>query len=187
MTTTTPASAAGLCARAALLSGILARPVNGALLWQVRDEVFASQWSRDTPEALRGVGLLHESATARESAERINADFARLFVGPEARVEPCESRFREADVAELEALYASVGFQAHEQLPADHLANELAFFSQLTMLSDNPERQLTEFARNHLRPWAGECLAEISLRAATLFYQGIGAIGMDYIESLPTR
>nr|NLD39962.1 hypothetical protein [Actinomycetales bacterium] len=188
MTTATPSAASGLCARAALLSSLLAHPVDAGTLWQVRDELFASQWLRDTPEASRGLALLRESASAREGVERLAGDFDRLFVGAGARVVPRESHYRSAMTGGmLEGVYSELGFTAPQALPGDHLASELGFFSQLTVLTPAPEQHLANFARDHLRPWAAECFAEISLTAATLFYQGVGAIGMDFVESLRTR
>ncbi|HHW84405.1 MAG TPA: hypothetical protein GX743_11460 [Actinomycetales bacterium] len=188
MTTTTPNAASGLCARAALLSTLLSHPVEAGTLWQVRDELFASQWLRDTPEAVRGLALLRESASAREGVERLAMDFQRLFTGPDARVVPLESAYRpEVKPSQLSAMYEQMGFTQPDSLPADHLASELGFFSQLPVLTPSPAQHLADFAREHLRPWAAECFAEVSMTAATLFFQGVGAIGMDFVESLPMR
>lgn len=186
MQATTPIT--GLCARATLLSGLVAKPAQAETLWQVRSDVFESQWSRSSDEALRGLALLRESAAARETPERIAADFERLFGGEEPRVVPLESAHVSGlDVAALERDYAAAGFTGLPDLSADHLASELAFFSHSALVSPSPEADLNTFARDHLRRWAAECLAEISMAAASLFYQGVGAIGMDFIESLPTR
>lgn len=171
-----------------MISTLLARPVEAGTLWQVRDEVFASQWMRDTPEASRGLALLRESAAARESVERLTVDFERLFTGSERRIDPVESAYvPDVSAADLELVYGEVGYRPIPDLPADHIANELGYFSQLTVLTSTPQHHLAHFAREHLRPWAAECLAEISLTAASLFYQGVGAVGMDFVESLPTR
>lgn len=188
MIETSPTATSGLFARAALLSELLAAPASAENLTLLRAETFPAQWARNTVEAARGLGLITESGAAHESVERVAADYKRLFVGPGRRIVALASAYApHLQAADLEAVYAELGFQPIPALPAHHLANELAFFARLTVLSPAPEQLLTTFAREHLRPWAGECLAEISLRAATLFYQGVGAIGMDFIESLPTR
>lgn len=181
-------TASGLYTRAALLSKLLAHPARPGTLWQVRDEVFAAEWMRETPEALRGLALLRESGAANETEERLSTDFERIFGGDVPRVVPLESTYRPGVSArDLARIYEESGFHQLSGLPADHLANELGYFSALGGISASPEEHLTSFAREHLRPWAGACLAEISQSAATMFYQGVGAIGMDFIESLPTR
>lgn len=179
---------AGLCARATLLSGLVASPAQADTLWQVRGDVFASQWGRTSDEALRGLALLRESASARETPERLSQDFERLFEGEEPRIVPRESHYVDGvDVDALAEQYERAGYTGVHRLPADHLANELGFFSQLALVSPSPEQQLNGFARDHLRVWGAECLAEISMAAASLFYQGVGAIGMDFVETLPAR
>ncbi len=181
-------TASGLYTRAALLSKLLARPARPGTLWQVRDGVFADEWMRETPEALRGLALLRESGAANETEERLGADFERIFAGDAPRVLPLESSYRPGvSAGDLLGIYEDLGFHQLTGLPADHLANELGYFAALGVLAASPEEHLTSFAREHLRPWAGACLAEISQSAATMFYQGVGAIGMDFIESLPTR
>jgi len=188
MSSTAMHATAGLCARAALLSSLLSAPADPATLCQVRDDAFAGQWERSSPEARRGLALLRESANAQEDEERLAADFTRLFEGEERRIDPRESAYRpEADLVELAATYEAAGFAAPFELPLDHLATELLFAARLPDAAPRPARALAGFAHAHLRLWASECLAEVSLRASSLFYQGVGTLGMDYIESLPTR
>lgn len=188
MTSTAAHATDVLCARAMLLSTLLEGPVDALTLSQVREPEFAASWERTTPEARRGLALLRESAAAAEDLERLAADFARLFEGEECRVIPREAVYRpETDLAALAAVYAKAGFAVPEGLPVDHIATELRFAALLPGAASRPDRALATFTHDHLRVWASECLAEVSLRAGSLFYQGVGTLGMDYIESLPTR
>ncbi len=178
----------GLCGRAMLLSSLLAHPIEAEQLWQVRDDYFADHWGRSTPEAQRGLALMRESASAREDVAKLAADFDRLFGGPTPRVVPRESTYRSDITAQtLEVVYLTAGVSLTMDQPADHIATELAFVAQLPISSATPARTLAEFTREHLRTWAPVCLAEISMRAGSLLYQGVGALAMDYIESLPTH
>ena len=177
-----------LCARALLLSSLLEAPVDAVTLSQVRDPGFATQWERTSPEARRGLALLVESAAAGEDLERLAADFTRLFDGEECRIIPRESAYRpETDLDSLAAAYNRMGFVVPAGLALDHIATEPRFAAGLPETAPRPDRALASFAHDHLRVWASECLAEISLRAGSLFYQGVGTLGMDYVESLPTR
>lgn len=184
MTINTSSLSTGMAARASLLAALVGRPVDVNLLWQVRDDYFCTQWARTTPEAERGLALLRESASARETAERLNADRERLF-GPEGRISLTESCRTGQESGHLADYYAAYGFASFDGLPADHLATELRFLAHLA--SSGQEQELPGFAREHLRPWAAECFAEISFRAGSLYFQGIGALGMDFIESLAVR
>lgn len=184
MTINTSSLATGMAARATLLAALVGRPVDPNLLWQVRDDYFCNQWGRSTPEASRGLALLRESAAARETPERLNADFERLF-GAEGRIDLTESSRTGVDPDHLEAYYGAFGFEEFDGLSVDHLSTELRFLTHLA--GNGHERELPEFTREHLRPWASECFAEISFRAGSLYYQGIGALGMDFIESLAVR
>lgn len=155
------------------------------LLWQVRDQYFTQQWERTTNEARRGLALLRESAAAREDLERVTADFTRLFGEDGCRIVPRESAYRPGVTeGELAAIYARAGVDVPSDLPADHLASELLFVARLPV---SARATLTEFTHEHLRRWGPECLGEVALRAGSLFYQGVGALGMDYIEALPVR
>jgi len=188
MTSTASPATDVLCAHALLLSTLLAAPVDEDTLDRVRDPGFALHWERATREARRGLALLVESAAAGEGIARIAADFARLFEGDECRVVPRESVYRpETDLEALAAIYSRAGFVVPEGLPLDHIATELRFAALLPVLAARPDREFPRFAHDHLRGWGSECLAEISLRAGSLFYQGVGTLGMDYVESLPTR
>lgn len=181
-------STTGLCGRAMVLSSLLARPIETEQLWQVRDDYFASQWDRTTAEATRGLALLRESAAAREDIGKLAADFERLFVGAPPRIIPRESAYRpEVTPEDISEIYKNAGVTIPGELPSDHIASELAFVAQLPMVSPTPTRLLAQFAHDHLRSWAPVCLAEISMRAGTLFYQGVGALAMDYIESIPSH
>ncbi len=185
MSSTAQGAMAGMRASAQLLSSLVAEPVDSGLLWQVRDQYFTRQWERHSPEAQRGLALLRESAVAREDLERLEADFHRLFGEDGCGIVPCESAYRAGVTAgELAAVYARAGIDLPADLPADHLAAELRFVARLP---ESARTTLTEFTHEHLRLWAPECFGEISLRAGSLFYQGVGALGMDYIESLPVR
>lgn len=182
------ATTSGLSGRAMLLSTLLARPIENDQLWQIRGESFGSQWDRDTPEAQRGLALLRESAAAREDRAKLAADFERLFVGAPPRINPRESAYLPgADPEALRRLYEDAGVSMSWELAPDHIACELAYLGQLPLISPSPTRQMTQFTHDHLRAWAPLCLGEISLRAGSLLYQGIGALGMDYIESIPAH
>lgn len=185
MSPTAQGALAGMRAGAGLLSSLLAAPPDSDLLWQVRDHYFATQWERTTPEALRGLALLRESATAREDPERVDTDHERLFGEEGCGIIPRESAYRagvtEEDIA---AVYARAGVEISSGLPADHIASELQFVARLP---ESARQTLTGFIHEHLRLWAPECLGEISLRAGSLFFQGVGALAMDYVESLPAR
>lgn len=182
------ATTSGLSGRAMLLSTLLAHPIDNDQLWQIRDENFGSQWDRESAEATRALALLRESSAAREDIAKLKADFDRLFVGAPPRVNPRESAYRsDADPEKLRALYDDAGISMPWELPADHIACELAYVGQLPLVSPSPTQKMTDFARDHLRTWAPVCLAEISMRAGSLLYQGVGALAMDYIESLPTH
>lgn len=184
--TTGPATVSGLCSRATVLASLLSRPVEDPLLWQVRDEYFASQWGPASAYGQRGLALLRESAAAREDVERLARDFERLFGGDHPRLQACQSTHEAGVTAtQLETLYRSRGVNVIEHLPADHLANELYYASQLHLVTD-AEALLRSFTLEHLK-WAGQFFAEIALRAGSLFYQGVGALGVDYIESAPAR
>lgn len=182
------ATTSGLSGRAMLLSTLLAHPIENDQLWQVRDENFGLQWDRTTPEATRALALLRESAAAREDSAKLRSDFERLFVGAPPRINPRESAYRrEIDPEVIRAIYDDAGVSVPWDLPADHIACELAYVAQLPLISPSPTHHMTVFARDHLRSWAPVCLAEVSLRAGSLLYQGVGALAMDYIESLPTH
>lgn len=185
MSSTAQGALAGMRAGAGLLSSLLAAPVDSDLLWQVRDHYFATQWERGTPEARRALALLRESEAAREDLERITADLDRLFGEEGCGIVPRESGYRAGVSAdEIAALYAHAGVEPSIGLPADHIATELRF---VALLPESSRPILTGFIHEHLRLWAPECLGEISLRAGSLFYQGVGALAMDYVESLPAR
>lgn len=183
MTTTS-----GLSGRAMLLSTLLAHPIDNDQLWHVRDESFGNQWDRGTPEASRALALMRESAAAREDTTKLHADFERLFAGTPPRIDPRESAYLpDVTPASLRLLYEESGVSVPSDLPPDHIACELAYVAQLPLVSPSPSQPMTAFARAHLRVWAPVCLAEVSMRAGSLLYQGIGALAMDYIESLPTH
>ena len=184
MTINTSSLSAGLTARATLLAALVGRPVDTNLLWQVRDDYFGTQWARSTPEAKRGLALLRESAAVRETVERLNHDYERLF-GPEGRIRLEESVHTGLNPRHLEAYYGAFGFERFDGLAPDHLATELRFLAHLAGVGN--ETELPAFTREHLRPWAPECFAEITMRAGSLYYQGVGALGMDFIESLAVR
>ena len=185
MSSTVQGATAGMRASAGLLSALLAGPVDADLLWQVRDPYFASQWGRATPEARRGLALLRESAAAGERPERLLADHERLFGEEGCGIEARESAYRPGVTAqEIAAIYARAEVDVPPELPADHLASQLRFVARLP---ESARATLTGFVHVHLRQWAPECLGEISLRAGSLFYQGVGALAMDYVESLPAR
>ncbi|MGM0385006.1 MAG: TorD/DmsD family molecular chaperone [Actinomycetota bacterium] len=185
MPSTAQGAMAGMRAGAQLLSSLIAGPVDSGLLWQVRDQYFTRQWERHSPEAQRGLALLRESAVAREDLERLGADFHRLFGEDGCGIVARESAYRPGVTAEqLAALYDHAGIDVPADLPADHLAAELQFVARLP---ESARTTLADFTHEHLRMWAPECFGEISLRAGSLFYQGVGALGMDYIESLPVR
>ncbi|MDN5559257.1 MAG: molecular chaperone TorD family protein [Ruaniaceae bacterium] len=182
------ATTSGLSGRAMLLSTLLAHPIENDQLWQIRDESFGIQWDRNTPEARRAIALLRESATARENDAKLAADFERLFAGAPPRIIPRESAYVPGvDPDELHRLYDDAGVSIPWALPPDHIACELAYVAQLPLVSPSPTRSMTAFVRDHLRTWAPLCLGEISLRAGSLLYQGIGALAMDYIESIPAH
>lgn len=182
MSSTAQPAMAGMRAGAQLLSALIAAPVDADLLWQVRDQYFARQWERSTAEARRGLALLRESASAREDAERLAAEFTRLFGAEGCRIVPRESAYRtDVTAQDVATAYAAFGVDPPVDLPADHLASELLVLARLD------PAHAAAFTYGHLRHWASECFGEIALRAGSLFYQGVGTLGMDYIESLPVR
>lgn len=186
--TTGPLLMTGLCSRATVLSSLLARPAEDPLLWQVRNDHFSTQWGAASAAGERGLALLRESATAREDVERLAHDFDRLFSGEHPRLRPCQSAYRcDCTAAALAEAYRASGISVMDSLPADHVANELYYVSQFhLMLNSDAGSVLRRFTLEHLK-WAGELFGELSLRAGSLFYQGVGLLGMDYIESLPAR
>ncbi|SNU01579.1 chaperone TorD involved in molybdoenzyme TorA maturation [Ruaniaceae bacterium KH17] len=182
------ATLSGLSGRATLLSTLLAHPIDSDQMWQIRGESFGGQWDRTSPEATRALALLRESAAAREDLARIAGDYQRLFGGDPPRIDPRESAYNpDVDPEELRALYVTSGASMPWELEPDHISSELAYLAQLPLISANATHDMTAFARDHLRSWAPVCLAEMSLRAGSLLYQGVGALAMDFIESLPVH
>lgn len=182
MSSTAHEATSAILAHAAVLSSLVAGPVDADLAGKVRDPHFAQQWERTTPEALRGLALLRESTAAREDVDRLLADYSRLFGAEGCGIVACESAYLPGvTAADLEELYSRTGMSTSTGLPADHLATELRFVAWM-----DPSA-LPDFMRHHLGRWATACFGEIALRAGSLFYQGVGVLGMDYVESLPDR
>jgi TorA maturation chaperone TorD len=172
-----------------------------SVLARVRDPELLAQWPLpQDPDCRRGVALLAESATARETEAKLRRDYNRLFIGPERlKAPPYESVHRSPDhlvfdreTLEVRAAYAQFGLAAPRlnQEPDDHIGLELGFLAALCVrgldaLEADDDRELARvldavaaFLRDHLLVWGPRCLTQAANASATYFYQGVAALGL---------
>lgn len=191
----------GFAAATTALSQLILAPPEEEALVRVRDLAITDGWPvSGDPECERGVGLLAESATAAEDAERVRRDYNRLFFGPEKmKAPPYESVHRsqeglvfEKETMEVRAAYAEFGLAAPRlnKEPDDHLGLELNFVAMLCVrgldaASRGDDAELARlldgtarFLDEHLLVWGPTCLMQAANCSTTFFYQGVAALGL---------
>lgn len=155
----------------------------------------------DTSRGLDGIAA---SLQASERGEDLAEDYQRLFVGPgHLLAPPYESVHRTRDrllfdvpTFEVRAAYNEFGMQAPRlnREPDDHLGLELSFLGSLCNIAldaiDREDRAALQralaaqrrFLAEHLLPWGSDCLRMVEVNAKTLFYRGVGALGLGLLS-----
>ncbi|MFC4555993.1 TorD/DmsD family molecular chaperone [Georgenia faecalis] len=146
---------------------------------------------RGDAESRRGLALLGESEIAQESADRVGADYDRLFAGPDA-LAPLRTRDlrRASDAAEAPVPPEALAL-LHLPVtgPADHLAVMLATLAALpTAGADDDGDTLlvvrAERVRRDLLTWGPRCFTRAQNGSKTYFYQGVAALGLGLLRDL---
>jgi TorA maturation chaperone TorD len=189
-----------LAAAYGVLARILLAPADPELVDQLSAPGQLDEWpmARDEPTRL-GLRLLADSLAARESSDELEADYARLFVGPgTVLASPYESVHRTVDrllfdlpTFQVRAAYQAFGLSAPRlnQEPDDHLGLELAFLAQLCLLTieaieqrdgaevDRLRAAQRGFLDEHVLRFGPACFDAVAAHARTAFYRGFAALG----------
>jgi putative dimethyl sulfoxide reductase chaperone len=188
-----------------VLSRVFVAPADAELIRQLTDADMLSSWPMAHDEhTSRGLGLLIQSAERAESIQLLEADYYRLFVGPEPmKAPPYESVYLTRDhlifdepTRQVRAAYAEFALAAPKlnREPDDHLGLEFDFLAQLCVTALDAIDLVDEttmmrsldaqrrFLTDHLQRWAGSCLQLAEEHAETRFYQGAAALGLGVLE-----
>jgi TorA maturation chaperone TorD len=128
-----------------------------------------------------------------DSPQEIRMDFARIFLGPDGRLIPCESlynyplgdrpRLWGKAAEEVQASYISAGVVMDEEtgLIPDHISAEMLFMSYL--IENGISELQKKFLEDHLVKWIPEYCSELQKYAGTGFYKEIANILKEFILS----
>lgn len=192
-------------AASAFLSRVFLAPPDGPLLVQLSGPGVLEEWPLRDPESRTGLELLRHSFPA-ETLEPMNAEYRRLFLGPE-RVLACpyESVYLSEEhltfgpeTLAVRHWYHRYGVRAPAEgrEPDDHIGLELGFVSHLCLrgldaVEDEDEEGLDEafgalgdFTTAHLLRWADHCLDHVAEHADTYFYRGIAGLARGLLRGL---
>lgn len=184
---------------AKILSGFFIEPPSLKRFELLKQQGLLQGWFITSPHFANTQGKeLWEQSLRYDDSSEIAADFTRLFIADEEylKAPPYASYYLESsgetftqESDELSKLYASLNFTPtlypHE--PCDHLASELEFLALLlkqNIANPSPSALLLSFLEYRLTPWSNECLAYLQKNALTPFYQGVGYLTQDLLETL---
>jgi len=194
----------GIGAAYGAMARFLLAPADESLQRQLAEPGQLESWPmpRDL-HTTRGLELLESSTSESETAADLNRDYQRLFVGPDSLLAPpYESVYRTVDrllfdepTFEVRAAYRTLGLQAPHlnREPDDHIGLEFSFLSSLcehalVALARDDRRRFDEvldihrrFLCSHLLLWGGDCLGLVETNSQTLFYKGVGALGLGVL------
>ena len=182
------------------------KPEREFILSLAREDLFAD-WplKSDDNHTQTGLRLLREffSSWKEEYLQKLEADFHRLFIGPDIKAVPWESAWLSRDhllfekqTMEVRAFYRAFDLQAPalNTEPDDHLALEFAFMVHLFTLilgfaDAGDESKFNEvikvqhtFFSEHIITWAPEFLNEIIDHAETDYYRGAAMLCTGCLE-----
>jgi TorA maturation chaperone TorD len=194
----------GFAAAYSSLARLLLAPADDELLERLAAPGQLEAWPmpRD-PATCRGLDRLRALGADRESVTSLERDYERLFVGPNSMLAPpyesvyltMERLIFDGPTFEVRAAYRSLGMQApsFNREPDDHIGLEFSFLSLLcTRALDAAERgdqpavesvleAQRRFLSEHLLRFGAECLGLVEANAQTIFYQGVGALGLGVL------
>lgn len=162
--------------RLSLLAGVVYRAPRPGQVHYLRNPALLERWPGISELAERGKALLQESTLARETPEKVAADFDRFLTGdPELSQLPLARRILPVAAAHLAARFADADLLPSDTtVPADHLGVILAAIARA---SERGDMSLAQSLTSELwEPWAPEAVRDLALRSSTLFYQGIFAL-----------
>ena len=171
-------------------------PVDDDLLERLGEPGQLESWPmpRDT-DTSRGLELVRTSLESAEAVAALKRDYERLFTLPVWRTP--ERLLFDAPTFEVRAEYRSLGVQAPSlnRDPDDHLGLEFNFLGLVcshaldahdrgdTAGLDQALETQRRFLGDHLLRWGPDFLASVEQNAETVFYKGVGALGLGVLTN----
>ncbi|MBN2431593.1 MAG: molecular chaperone TorD family protein [Acidobacteria bacterium] len=191
------------------LGKAFAEPPAGELLMALTRESLLEDWPLpdDNGGTAAGLGLLRGFFRNWRPAQvpDMQAEYQRLFLGPDILAPPWESVWRseehlifEAQTLAVREFYARFGliFPRRRQEPDDHFGLELLFLAHLDSLAlqarDDKAPAVVgrliaagrEFLNHHLLCWGYDFLACVANRAQSDYFQGLARLGEGTLQTV---
>ena len=176
----------------------------------IDEDVFSEvPFAADEGETKIGLKFLQKwgkNGISDDTFENLQADYTRLFMGPDKIIAPPWESVHFGDdrllfqqrTLEVRAWYRRFGFEAEKinQEPDDHISLELLFLSQLAALGiqalnekddahfEELQKAQGEFLKEHLGAWALTWCGLVEENARTDFYKGLAHLTRGALSAL---